>query len=305
MASSDMLLSLPSEVRNLMYDTLFAHNREAIIVNSVAPNTLAPLATCRWFYQEATSYFYSRNHFAFEGIPNQTATSSVFTPTPDRFVGNLKRVSLALRTGHTDQPRVQAAAKRITSLIYTRANFDEINITLRAVEGLSPLMNTWFDDSIMDMDHCIVKAIVRILQAQITKVLRIRLEGAWFAPNVATDIVKSRKTTDGLVFLLTTNDHERALHGRYSFSLFDLFSDDSSSSSNSQTPPDSAIPFDSFPDMDLDSNEEEPDDKEEDLEDEDLDDVDADPEDLLPFDNDDETLANISNIINFVPELLM
>jgi hypothetical protein len=295
-----------------MYDTLFAHNGEVITVNSVVPNTLAPLATCRWFYQEATSYFYSRNHFVFEGIPNQTATSSVFTPIPDGFVGKLKRVSLALRTGHTDQPRVQAAAKRMTSLIYTRANFDEINITLHAVEGLSPLMNTWFDDSIMDMDHCIIKAIVRILQAQITKVLRIRLEGAWFAPKVATDIAKSCETIDGLVFLLTTNNpratnrnHERALRGRYSFSLFELFSDDSSSSSDSLTPPDSAISFDSFLNMDLDSNEEETDDKEEDLEDEDFDDVDADPEDLLPFDDDDGTLANISNIINFVPELLM
>lgn len=314
---------LPPEMRNSVYRELFlfSDQREAIHVDSLRQNSLAFFTTSHQYHDEAASFFYTNNHFAVDGDTISTDGATLLPPIADRYVPYIKRLTLSLRSGPTDVPRVQQAADRILYLMTIGASVEEITINISASPGLGGFLNDRFDDSVMDKSHCYVDALTRLISSRVSKQIRIQLDHAWFGPSVATclkalsDEHANSRTRPSLSFFIGSSlspeipvtdlkKCERALRNRYFHSPAALFDSEhalSNSTSDSSEPldsPTSTTSLSSLMEMNIDSDSPG---TGYDMEKENFDDIDGDLDDLIPIDGVDHWLQTV---VDFMPGLL-
>ena len=136
-------------------------------------------------------------------------TNAVLPPIDDRYVRFIKKITVNLRAGFPALHSVQAAASRLTRLSGTGIELEAITLAIGAAEGVSPIMNTIWDDSIIPLDHPIVAAFAHLLETGAAKVVQLRLQGAWLANGAAAQL-KARfgsrlqfAATDGTVIAET------------------------------------------------------------------------------------------------------
>ncbi|KAF2269677.1 hypothetical protein CC78DRAFT_564401 [Lojkania enalia] len=195
----DVLYSLPGELRNHIYSELFRPQGNMVRMNERnAAKTLdtAFLATSGFYHVEAASFLYSEGHFVIDSSTYPTPCSTILPSISDWYLPYLKRITISINAGHFDIAETQRAASMISSLAKTRVgstiDFDQITIEIASAKISSlEILNTEYDDSVMDNDHCIVVALRDLLEANIAKTINIHLDGAWFAPSVARSLHKT------------------------------------------------------------------------------------------------------------------
>jgi hypothetical protein len=206
---------LPPEVRNVMYEQLLRVGTKS---GHRIPNELAMFTVSKQLHQESSSYFYQNNVIAIDTPSTTKETASIIPPVADKYLRYLRRLEIHAQTGRTTSQRTQKAATAIAALSCIGAQFDELDLLIES--PMSHILNSRVDDSIMDDSHPITTAIRRVLQSNVTKIFRIALENAWFAPGIAQALqadfgaclefyMDGTHTHDALLL-------ERRLTGRYS-----------------------------------------------------------------------------------------
>jgi hypothetical protein len=205
---------MPPEVRNIMYEQLLAgENRPRLRVD----NELAMLTLSKQLHNEASSYFYQNNELAIDAPAQNSEAATILPPIADKYLRYLRHLTLYTLTGHPDLLRTRQVAKTISSLANIGADFDALNIFITS--PLSHLLSSRVDDSVLDADHPITVALRYVLQAGVTKLIRIELKNAWFAPGIARSLASSSSQIEFFTDGALTQDLsllERPLTGRYS-----------------------------------------------------------------------------------------
>ncbi|KAF2250318.1 hypothetical protein BU26DRAFT_299843 [Trematosphaeria pertusa] len=187
--SQDLLSRLCPELRNLVYDEVLFYETNSSTINSkLASNRLALFSTSRSLHLETASYFFANGNFNVDIPSPATPGATILSPIADSYLRFLKHLTINIRVGDASRPEVQKTAEAITALADIGADFEEINLNIEAASYLSPLLNARFDDSILDMSHPVTASLRRILEFGACKIIRVRLDGAWFAAGVATKL---------------------------------------------------------------------------------------------------------------------
>lgn len=283
-------LTLPAEIRNIIYDRTFHGD----ISNA---DTLALTRTSKQLHLEAGSRFYANNPFVVS-IPGPSVSgATILPPINDRYLPFLKDLGAELSAGCATRPRVQEAATAITQLTTIGAKFDKISFLIQFPPELSFFLQDRCDDPVLDKSHPITTALKHLLDSGVSKVVRIWMHGAWFAPGLAAEI-KARYGSR-LKFMLINEEHkmvelsdpavyEKALIGCCSCTPFKIFGKTEDDNEDLNTAIGLGLDLVEHV-LDLDTNEGEPfleanDDKDSHAEEELTEDDDIDLEDLIPLD---------------------
>jgi len=206
--------NLPPELRNACYDELLSGENNS---QRRIPHDLAMFSVSKLLHEESSSYFYQHNVIAVD-IPSATTDiASILPPIADKYLRYLKRLDLHALTSPPTSQRTHQAATAIAALACVGAQFDELNLFI--CSPLSHVLNSRVDDSIMGCSHPITAAIRNVLLNNVTKVFRIALESAWFAPGIAQTL--QAEFGPSLEFYssgIPTHDFallERQISGRY------------------------------------------------------------------------------------------
>jgi hypothetical protein len=171
---------LPPELRNCMYDELltgksrFQHRDQ---------HELALFTVSKQLHGESSSYFYQHNTIVVDAPLATTDTTTNLPPIVDRYLRFLKRLTMRTFVGHAALQRTRKTAAAIVALSCIGAKFDELNVLIKS--PLSHFLNSRVDDSTLHNAHPVILAIRKVLESNVTKIFRIQLQDAWFAPGVA------------------------------------------------------------------------------------------------------------------------
>jgi hypothetical protein len=173
-------LHLPCEIRNSVYEEALGSGRN---IDFRDQDELVPFAVSKQVRDESASYFYQHNAVTVYAPAAATGTATILPPIIDRYLRFLRRLTINATVGRSTMPETRKAATAIAALAGVGAQFAELNIRIES--SLSRILNSRVDDSVMGSNHAITLAIRTVLQSNVAKVIRIQLEGAWFAPGVA------------------------------------------------------------------------------------------------------------------------
>ncbi|KAH7109272.1 hypothetical protein B0J11DRAFT_415382, partial [Dendryphion nanum] len=191
-------MKIPGELRNMVYNELFFNDGHTFKVDYSLATKIAMLSTSRLYRMEAGSFFYSRAHLVIPDYfsPARSSGSTILPPVTDAYVHRLKRVTLSVRSSYSRHIIARRSATLIGSLAKTGATFDEVNIAIQRAHavGLTRLLNTRFDDSILPMAHPIVHSLIQLFKARVSKIIRIYLSSAWFSVSVAYHLEHTFRT---------------------------------------------------------------------------------------------------------------
>ncbi|KAL5423734.1 hypothetical protein PMIN04_003735 [Paraphaeosphaeria minitans] len=192
------LFSLPAEIRNTIYDQTF----DADISNA---DMLALMKTSQQLHLEAGSRFYANNPFTVSFPDPSVPGATVLPPINDRYLPFLKNLGVEISAGCATRPRVQEIAAAIKRLTTIGAEFDKISFLIQFPPELSFFLQNKYDDPILDKSHPITTALQHLLDSGVSKVVRIWMNGAWFAPGLAT-MMKAHYGSS-LKFMLINREH--------------------------------------------------------------------------------------------------
>jgi hypothetical protein len=212
-------LHLPCEIRNSVYEEVLGSGRTIDFSNQ---DELVPFAVSKQVRDESASYFYQHNAVTVYAPTAATGTATILPPITDRYLRFLRRLTVNVTVGQSTTPETRKVATAIAALAGVGAQFAELNIRIES--SLSRVLNSRVDDSVMGSNHAITLAIRTVLQSDVAKIIRIQLEGAWFAPGVAQTLKAAFSTQ--LEFVaddetggkksINASKLERLLIGRYS-----------------------------------------------------------------------------------------
>jgi hypothetical protein len=206
---------LPAEVRNIMYDELLSGESQS---KRRAQNELAMLTVSKQLHIEGSSYFYQNNEITIDAPGPRSDAATILPPIADKYLPFLRHLTIYTSTGQADLPTTCKVAGAIANLATVGADFHALNIFIAS--PLSHLLNSRADDSIMDADHPIAIALLKVLQSGVAKFVRIELKNAWFGLGVTHTLLSAPSTQ---VEFYNNGAHtmdlsllERPLTGRYS-----------------------------------------------------------------------------------------
>jgi hypothetical protein len=212
-------LHLPCEIRNSVYEEVLGSGRNIDFRNQ---DELVPFAVSKQVRDESASYFYQHNAVTVYAPTAATGTATILPPITDRYLRFLRRLTVNVTVGQSTTPETRKVATAIAALAGVGAQFAELNIRIES--SLSRVLNSRVDDSVMGSNHAITLAIRTVLRSDVAKIIRIQLEGAWFAPGVAQTLKAAFSTQ--LEFVaddetggkksINASKLERLLIGRYS-----------------------------------------------------------------------------------------
>ncbi|KAL1801184.1 hypothetical protein ACET3X_001526 [Alternaria dauci] len=230
---------LPAEVRNTIYGQFLdrCHPQQTHSV-------LALFGVSKQIGQESISHFHQHNAFAITAASPATDDATILPPIADKWIRYLRRLAVYATISGTNSERERKTAGTIASLAIIGAKFEDLYIHVGS--SLSRLANSRVDDSILHAQHPITIALRKLLDANVSEVIRLELHGVWFAPGIGQAlhaqygaqlqfVAGRRPVTDPSVL-------ERFLTGSFASShLVDLGVDDeviamSGSSGNDSTP---------------------------------------------------------------------
>lgn len=219
------LLGLPAELRNLLYDQVFHGD----LSNS---DSLALMRTSEQLHAEAGSHFYGNNTFVFRAPQPTMQGSTILPPINDRYLPYLKDIGIELDAGCAERPRVQEVAMAIKRLATIKAKFERISFLIQFPCELSSFLQDKYDDPILDKSHPITTALHHLLSSGVSKTVQIWMNGAWFAPGVASEMkdcygsrLKFMHLHEERVLVELSDPllYEKALAGRCSCTPCDIF----------------------------------------------------------------------------------
>ncbi|KAF2641128.1 hypothetical protein P280DRAFT_303071 [Massarina eburnea CBS 473.64] len=242
---------LSPELRNMVYDNLFA-KEEATPVD----NKLAIFMISHNLHLEASTYFYARHHRAFDMRTVVNTSATMLPPMADAYVRFLKHVDISMPAGCASSLSVQQTARRLTALTAINANLEMITFHIGRADGIPTIMNNRLNDSVLDMSHPLVEALRQILNTGTSKKIRIRLSEAWLAKGVGAELRSAFGARiefveiigDKLKPVVGLSQLERQSKGFFMSSPLKLFSDDVGSDidPSNPSPPDSGVSLLSF-----------------------------------------------------------
>ena len=177
----NVLCCFGPELRNTIYDLVYQND-----LSSRA--SLALMQASRQLHLEVSSHYYARDCFNISCPIEPTPGATILPPVNDRYLRFLKEVGIELEVGSASLPRVQETAVTIRNLTTIGAHFDKLTFLIQFPSEFSPFLRARFDDMIMDQAHPIAAAIDHVLGSKVSEVAYIILNGAWFAPGVATKL---------------------------------------------------------------------------------------------------------------------
>ena len=201
-------------------------------------DTLELMRASKQLHSEVGSYFYAHNIFNLSApfVPQVRAT--ILPPINDRYLRFLKHIGIDCEVGAATLPRVQELASTIRKLTTIGANFQQITFLIQFPAAFSSFLQATLDDVVMEEGHPITTALSHLLGSRVSDLVCIVLNGAWFAPGVATAL-KNRYSgslkfmqldnTVGMIELEDLTVYERPLAGFSSSALrnhFDLDPED-------------------------------------------------------------------------------
>ncbi|KAL5386196.1 hypothetical protein DPSP01_004279 [Paraphaeosphaeria sporulosa] len=167
---------------------------------------LALMNTSKQLHLEAGSRFYANNPFIVRVPAPSVPGATVLPPVNDRYLPFLKDLGVEISAGCATRPRVQEIAAAITRLTTIGAEFDRVSFLIQFPPELSFFLQDRYDDPILDKSHPITTALHNLLDSGVSKVVHIWMNGAWFAPGLATSM-KARYCS-GLKFMLINEEHK-------------------------------------------------------------------------------------------------
>ena len=177
----DIFWRLSPELRNLVYDQVYEND----VTNG---DTLSLMRASKQSYFEAGSHFFARHTVNLTFPLRPTAGATVLSPVSDRFLPYLKDVGLEFEVGPSHFSRVKEASATIRKLTTIGANFREVTCLIQFPSELSVFLQRKLDDSTMKEDHPITAALRDLLDSGMSQIVNVAMNGAWFAPGVATSL---------------------------------------------------------------------------------------------------------------------
>jgi hypothetical protein len=173
-------LELPSEIRNAVYEEVFGSGRNIDFRNQ---DELVPLAVSKQTRDESASYFYQHNAVTIYAPTTANGNATILPPIADKYLRFIRRLTIHATIGHSTISETRKVATAIAALAGVGAQFAELNIRIES--RLSRILSSRVDDCTMGSNHAMTLAIRAVLQSNVAKIIRIQLEGVWFAPGVA------------------------------------------------------------------------------------------------------------------------
>jgi hypothetical protein len=187
--SGDLFFKLSPELRNLIYrELLDSENKVTNPITNSSTSAFALFRTSRYIHAEMSTFYFATGQFVANICSCGAPTPYIFPSVPDRYLGLIKHFHIKLRTGCGLFPAVQETAKKLTRLASVAERLEDVSITIRAAEGLSSVLNSRMDDSVMDVSHPITVALRHMLDTKASRIVHLRLENAWFATGVAAEL---------------------------------------------------------------------------------------------------------------------
>lgn len=172
---------LPAEVRNAIYGQLFCGGGSEARESSRSELTMFTVS--KQLHGESSSYFYGNNEMIINIPSLPTATATKLPPIADRYLPFLKRLTLHVPAGPAQDLETPYIATAIEMVSGIGAELTELKLVLTSY--ISRHLNSRVDDSVLDAAHPVTNAIHRLLQTNVATIVRITLNNAWFAPDVA------------------------------------------------------------------------------------------------------------------------
>ena len=180
---SETLWRFGPEIRNIIFGQVFDND----LSNK---DTLELMRASKQLHFEVGSHFYAHNLFNLSApfVPKPGAT--VLPPINDRYLRFLKHLEIECEVGSATLPRVKDLAATIRKLSTIGANFRQITFLIQFPSAFSFFLQDRLDDTVMEEDHPITAAICYLLSSGVSDLIHIVLNGAWFAPGIATALKK-------------------------------------------------------------------------------------------------------------------
>lgn len=177
----DVFWRLSPEIRNLVYD----HVYDGDITNV---DTLTLMRVSKQLHLEAGSHFYAKHTINLSFPLSPTMDATVLPPISDCYLPFLKDIGLEFDVGLSRSPMMQEISATIRKLTTIGANFRRITLLIQFPSGMSHFLQSRLDNSTMKEDHSITAALRHLLDSGVSEVVNVTLNGAWFAPGVATNL---------------------------------------------------------------------------------------------------------------------